>query len=91
MRLLETPSIWRHNGAMPSIQIKNVPPEVHAILSRRAAEAHQSLQEYLRSWLIEETSKPTLNEWLDEVGTRTGGSVSFEEAAALIRADRDSR
>lgn len=91
MTTLEIDPKRRQNGAMPSIQIKNVPPEVHAVLQRRAADAHQSLQEYLRSWLIEETSKPTLNEWLDEVATHTGGSVSFEEAAALIRADRDSR
>ena len=43
---------------MPSVQIKDVPEETHAVLRRRAAEAHQSLQEYLRSRLIEEASRP---------------------------------
>src|SRR5438309_995254 len=37
----------RQNGAMPSVQIKDVPAEVHATLRRRAATAGQSLQEYL--------------------------------------------
>jgi plasmid stability protein len=31
---------------MPSVQIKNVPPEMHRVLRLRAA-AGQSLQEYL--------------------------------------------
>ncbi|MGI8521768.1 MAG: FitA-like ribbon-helix-helix domain-containing protein [Nocardioides sp.] len=34
---------------MPSVQIKDVPPETHAVLRRRAAAAHQSFQEYLRA------------------------------------------
>jgi antitoxin FitA len=32
---------------MPSVQIKDVPDEVHAVLRRRAALNGQSLQEYL--------------------------------------------
>jgi hypothetical protein len=36
----------------------------------RAATAHQSLQEYLRSRLIEEASSPTLDEVLDRAGGR---------------------
>jgi plasmid stability protein len=32
---------------MPSIQIKDVPEETHAVLRRRAAAAHKSLQEYV--------------------------------------------
>ncbi len=42
---------WRQNGArlefMPSVQIKNVPPDVHQILRDRAGKAGQSLQAYL--------------------------------------------
>lgn len=82
---------WRQNGAMPSVQIKDVPEETHRVLRRRAAEAHQSLQEYLRSRLIEEASQPTVAEVLADVAQQTGGSLSFEEAAAAIRADRDRR
>jgi hypothetical protein len=76
---------------MPSIQIKGVPEEVHAVLRRRAASARQSLQEYLLSRLIEEASRPTLEEVLDRAGGRAGGSVSFKAATRVVRSDRDRR
>lgn len=76
---------------MPSVQIKDVPDDVHAVLRRRAALAHQSLQEYLRAWLIAETSRPTLDEVLDRAGGRAGGSVPLKAAASAVRRDRDRR
>lgn len=36
---------------MPSVQIKNVPDEVHRVLRQRAANAGQSLQEFLLTQL----------------------------------------
>lgn len=83
--------LWRQNGAMPSVQIKDVPEETHAVLRRRAASAHQSLQEYLRSRLIEEAAAPTLDEVLDRAGGRSGGSVPLGTAAAAVRDDRAGR
>jgi antitoxin FitA len=76
---------------MPSVQIKDVPEDTHAVLRRRAAAAHQSLQEYLRARLIEEASEPTLDEVLDRAGGRAGGSVPLTSAVAAVRADRDRR
>jgi antitoxin FitA len=87
-------AVWRfqrHNGAMTSIQIKDVPERTHAILRQRAAAAHQSLQEYLRARLIEEADQPTLEEVLDRAGGRSGGSVPLEDAVTAIRDDRDRR
>ena len=74
---------------MPSVQIKDVPDDVHAVLRRRAAAAGKSMQEYLLGRLVEEASRPTLDELLDRAGGRAGGSVSFKSAAAAVRADRD--
>jgi hypothetical protein len=82
---------WRHNGAMPTVQIKNVPEQTHAVLRRRAAAAGQSLQEYLRARLIEDASEPTLDEVLNRAGGRAGGSVPLKTAVATLRADRDRR
>lgn len=76
---------------MPSVQIKDVPERTHAILRSRAAAAHQSLQEYLRSKLIEEASRPTLDEVLDRAAGRAGGEVSFTAAVTNIREDRARR
>ena len=47
------------NGAMPSIQVKNVPPEIHAILRDRASENHQSLQEFILETLVKSAEMPT--------------------------------
>lgn len=76
---------------MPSIQIKAVPPETHAVLRRRAAAAHQSLQEYLRSKLIEEAATPTVDEILERAGGRSGGTVDFATAVEVLRDERDRR
>lgn len=74
--------------AVPTIQVKNVPIEVHRTLRQRAANAGQSLQEYLRALLSYETSRPTFDEVLDRVEQRTGGDLTFSAAVDLVRRDR---
>jgi plasmid stability protein len=76
---------------MPSIQVKDVPDDVHAELRRRAASSGRSLQEYLLAHLINEAHQPTLDELLDRVGQRSGGHVSFRFAAEVVRGDREGR
>ena len=76
---------------VPSVQIKDVPAETHAVLRRRAAAAGQSLQEYLRARLIREAGSPTVDEVLDRAGDRAGGSVSFSAAVDALREDRARR
>jgi hypothetical protein len=91
LRTLAFRQFQRHNGAMPSVQIKDVPTDVHITLRRRAAAAGQSLQEYLLARLTDEAHSPTLEEVLDRAGGRAGGSVPFTAAHATVRADRDGR
>jgi antitoxin FitA len=76
---------------VPSIQVKDVPDDVHAVLRRRAAAAGQSLQEYLLARLREDAENPTLEELLEHVSQRSGGRVGFKAAARAVRSDRDSR
>ncbi|HOA89546.1 MAG TPA: hypothetical protein PKX10_09570 [Propioniciclava tarda] len=76
---------------MPTIQIKDVPTETHAVLRQRAASAHQSLQEYLRSQLIRQAAKPTVDDVLARASERDGGRLSLADAAATIAADRAGR
>jgi len=75
---------------MPSIQVKDVPEQIHATLRRRAAASGQSLQEYLLGRLVEDATSPTLDEVLDRAGGRAGGRIGFEAAVAAVRADRDA-
>ena len=76
---------------MPSIQIKDVPEETHAVLRRRAAAARQSLQEYLLGRLIDEAGSPTIEEILERAGGRAGGSLTFTAATEALREDRARR
>lgn len=76
---------------MPSIQVKDVPDDVHATLRRRAAAAGKSLQEYLLEQLIAEAHLPTLDELLERAGGRAGGRADFKAAAKAVRSERDSR
>ena len=76
---------------MPSVQIKDVPDETHAVLRRRAAAAHQSLQEYLLARLVEEASRPTLDEVLDRAAGRAGGSVPLKASVSTLRSERARR
>lgn len=76
---------------MPSVQIKDVPEETHRVLRERAARAHQSLQEYLRSQLIADAGQPTLDEVFDRIAARRGGRVTYAAAVSRVREDRDRR
>jgi hypothetical protein len=86
--------MWRQNGAtlrfVATIQIKNVPDEVHRELQARARYRGQSLQQFLLHELSEKVSRPSLQELYDSK-PHTGGSLSLEEAARLVRQDRDSQ
>jgi antitoxin FitA len=76
---------------MPSVQIKNVPEDVHRVLRTRAAATGQSLQEYLLARLTDEARRPTLDEVLGRAGDRAGGSMPLAEAARSVRSERDAR
>jgi plasmid stability protein len=76
---------------MPSVQIKNVPDDVHAVLRRRAASAGQSLQEYLLARLTEEARQDSLDEVFERAGGRAGGSVPLAFAARTLRSERERR
>jgi hypothetical protein len=84
----------RQNGAkllrVPSVQIKDVPADVHSVFRQRAAAAGQSLQEYLLGRLIAEARQPTLDELLKRAEARAGGSTTLRRAAQLVREDRDA-
>ena len=76
---------------MPSIQIKDVPPEAHTVLRARAAEAGQSLQEYLWARLVRDAATPTMAEALRRVESTLSTEIPVAEVVSVIRAQRDRR
>lgn len=77
--------------AMPTIQVKGVPADVHAALHRRAAAAGQSLQEFVLSRLRDEVQRPTIDELFERIGYRSGGKIGLKAAALAVRSDREAR
>ncbi|MBW3604484.1 MAG: hypothetical protein KY460_06125 [Actinobacteria bacterium] len=80
---------------MATIQIRDVPDDVHRVHRRRAADAGMSLQEFLLAELIESARTRTPAEVVSEVARQlevTGGEgFSATSSTELIRIDRDSR
>lgn len=70
---------------MPSITIRNVPPEVRDELAARAAKAGQSLQEHVRVQLIELATKPSVAEVLERARRRLEATPSRLDAAKILQ------
>ena len=82
---------WRYIGAMATIQVKNVPDDVHATLRHRAIDAHQSLQEYVLRLLVSAARRPTIKEVLDRAAAREGAQLSADDIVTAIREGREER
>jgi len=79
---------------MATIQVRNIPEDVHRVYRVRAAEAGQSLQEYLRSQLVEfaglSTPAEILAEVRREIEIEGPGGFAVTSSAEIIRQDRES-
>lgn len=73
-----------------NLSIKNAPDDVVQRLRERAARNHRSLQGELMA-IIEDAVKPTKYRTIDEIvaEVRKLGLNGPDEAAAIVRADRD--
>jgi antitoxin FitA len=74
---------------MASIQIRDVPDDVHRRLKSQAALAGQSLNEFLLARLSELAHLPTVPELIARIRQRE--PYEGPSLAAEIRADRDQR
>lgn len=80
---------------MATIQVRNVPDDVHRTLRARAAAAGMSLQEYVLAELERNAATRTPAELVAEVEARMRDEgrdgYAHVSAAAIIRQDRDGR
>lgn len=73
-----------------TIQVRNVPEDLHRALRSRAAAAGLSLSDYVLAELTRLTSRPPVAEVLARAAARHGGA-SIEEIVAAVRSGRDGR
>ena len=74
-----------------ALQVRHVPPDVHATLRKRAAAEGKSLQEYMLELVVAHARRPTRHEVLARAGGRTGGHFGFQEVADILREEREER
>jgi len=70
-----------------TVQIRDLPDEVHRTLRARAAQAGVSLSDYLREELSRIAARPPLADVLSRAGSRHGGA----SVPDIVTAVRDSR
>jgi antitoxin FitA len=73
---------------MKTIQIRNVPDDVHRALRTRAASAGVSLSDYALGELERAAVRPPVAEVLQRAGARAGGARN-DAIVAAVRAGRD--
>ncbi len=74
-----------------AITVRDVPPEVRDELAARAARAGQSLQEYLRGFLVDAVAKPAAADVIARARARvsaTGARIDAGEILAARDAER---
>lgn len=77
---------------MPAITVRDVPDEVRDEHAARAARAGQSLQEYLRSMLVESAAHPPVADVLTRARSRARATGSRVDRDAILGArDADRR
>jgi plasmid stability protein len=69
-----------------SVTIRDVPDDVRDELAARAARAGQSLQEYLRSMLVESAARPPLADVIARARRRVETTGSRVDAQAILGA-----
>ena len=79
--------IW-YDATMKTIQVRNVPDEVHRTLRARAVASGVSLSDYALGELERTARRPPVADLLARAGERAGGA-SGEAIVAAVRAGRD--
>ena len=72
--------------------IRDLPADVHAELTRRAAVEDKSLRAYLCELLTEHVTVPSMDQWLErlrELGPNHAGGPTGAELVADARAEDD--
>jgi len=73
-----------------TLQVRELPDEVHAALVARAAAAHMSLSDYVRSLLVPLATQPTWEEMAARIARYSEGAKPGESVRLLHEA-RDAQ
>lgn len=71
-----------------TVQVRDVPDDVHEVLRVRAARAGISLSEYLRREVSLLARRPSMDEFFAQVSSHSHVDISSDEIVAAIHAGR---
>ena len=82
---------WQNDCMGVQITIRGVPESVRDEIAARAARKRQSMQEFLRGELERIASKPSIDDWLEEVRERKALYKSRVTTEDILRARDEGR
>ncbi len=78
--------LWVYaRGVAKTIQVRDVPDDVHERLTARAAEQRRSLSELIRAEIVQVARRPTMAEMLERLSDRPLTELPETPADALDR------
>lgn len=75
---------------MSTLQVKNLPDDLHRLLAERARAEKITMSEWVTRTLQRELSRPSMAQWIEQVRSQQG-DIRDIDAVAAVRADRDER
>jgi len=88
MNVVDLTEPCMHNACMVTLTVRNVPSDVHASLVAKAANAGQSLQQFLVCELEKLASRPSMADLLQSVEGSELGDFGFDFARGALEQDR---
>ncbi|NLE81850.1 MAG: hypothetical protein GX610_20170 [Rhodococcus sp.] len=73
---------------MKNVLVRDLPDDVHAALTRKAEQRHQSLQQFLTTELRQLAERRLVSEVLDDIELREGGRVGLQQAVEDLGTER---
>lgn len=80
-------ALLRYISAMATIQIREVPEASYEVLRRRARQAGQSMQAYLRAEIVAIAARSTKREAIETIEAILGGSGGSDPTASSVLDD----
>lgn len=80
-----------YTSGMGTLQVKNVPPDLHEAARQRAAEEGVTISEYILTLIQRDLAVPSQRRWLADLSLREPIiQAGVVEALDAVRAERDA-
>lgn len=76
---------------MSNVLVRDLSERTHRELARRANQCGKSLQQYLSDELTRLATEPTVDDVLDRIDNRAGGTVGLTQAVTDLDQERSGR